>query len=136
MNILRRSKFLKASLVLGGVGATGFAMQKLNTSAQFSVQDLYQQDKLGRFSRFDRNNTSANRYDLKTRQDHLKDIKENNEYDILIIGGGATGAGCALTAANSGVRTLLVDAYDYASATSSKSSKLIHGGEFLGFYCF
>ncbi len=48
--------------------------------------------------------------------------------DVLVIGGGITGAGVALDAASRGLRTALVERNDFASGTSSKSSKLIHGG--------
>ena len=49
-------------------------------------------------------------------------------FDVLIIGGGITGAGVALDAASRGLRTALVERDDFASGTSSKSSKLVHGG--------
>jgi glycerol-3-phosphate dehydrogenase len=49
-------------------------------------------------------------------------------YDVLVIGGGVTGAGIALDAASRGLRTALVERDDLASGTSSKSSKLVHGG--------
>ena len=49
-------------------------------------------------------------------------------FDVLIVGGGITGAGVALDAASRGLRTALVEAADFASGTSSKSSKLVHGG--------
>ncbi len=49
-------------------------------------------------------------------------------FDVLVIGGGVTGAGVALDAASRGLRTALVEADDFASGTSSKSSKLVHGG--------
>src|SRR6476646_8311932 len=48
--------------------------------------------------------------------------------DVLVIGGGVVGAGAALDAASRGLRVGLIEARDYASGTSSKSSKLIHGG--------
>src|SRR6266702_8834603 len=48
--------------------------------------------------------------------------------DVLVIGGGITGAGAALDAASRGLRVGLVEARDLASGTSSRSSKLIHGG--------
>ena len=48
--------------------------------------------------------------------------------DILVIGGGVVGAGCALDAATRGLSVGLVEARDFASGTSSRSSKLIHGG--------
>ena len=49
-------------------------------------------------------------------------------FDVLVVGGGVTGAGVALDAASRGLRTALVERDDFASGTSSKSSKLIHGG--------
>jgi glycerol-3-phosphate dehydrogenase len=49
-------------------------------------------------------------------------------FDVLVIGGGITGAGVALDAATRGLRTALVDKGDFAAGTSSKSSKLVHGG--------
>ncbi|KAH8285757.1 hypothetical protein KR018_002107 [Drosophila ironensis] len=53
---------------------------------------------------------------------------DNTVYDVLVVGGGAVGCGCALDAASRGLKTALVEASDFASGTSSKSSKLIHGG--------
>ena len=50
------------------------------------------------------------------------------EVDVLVIGGGVVGAGCALDAVTRGLTTALVEARDWASGTSSRSSKLIHGG--------
>src|SRR5690606_12561953 len=62
------------------------------------------------------------------------DRKENLDrlsvgtYDVLVVGGGITGAGVALDAASRGLRTALVERDDFASGTSSKSSKMVHGG--------
>ena len=53
---------------------------------------------------------------------------ESTELDILVVGGGVVGAGSALDAATRGLDVGLVEARDYASGTSSRSSKLIHGG--------
>ncbi len=53
---------------------------------------------------------------------------ENEEFDVLIVGGGITGCGVALDAASRGLRVALVERDDFASGTSSKSSKLVHGG--------
>src|SRR5579872_3029417 len=50
------------------------------------------------------------------------------EFDVLVIGGGVTGAGVALDAAARGLRTAIVERDDWASGTSSKSSKMVHGG--------
>ncbi len=49
-------------------------------------------------------------------------------FDVLVVGGGVTGAGVAVDAASRGLRTALVERADFASGTSSKSSKLVHGG--------
>ncbi|MCB1003266.1 MAG: FAD-dependent oxidoreductase, partial [Acidimicrobiales bacterium] len=53
---------------------------------------------------------------------------ETETFDVVVIGAGITGAGVALDAASRGLRTALVERDDFASGTSSKSSKLVHGG--------
>ncbi|HEX6237175.1 MAG TPA: glycerol-3-phosphate dehydrogenase/oxidase [Acidimicrobiales bacterium] len=53
---------------------------------------------------------------------------DDGTFDVLVVGGGITGAGVALDAASRGLRTALVERDDFASGTSSKSSKLVHGG--------
>ena len=58
----------------------------------------------------------------------LARISAEPQWDILIIGGGATGLGAAVDAANRGYKTLLLEAYDFAKGTSSRSTKLVHGG--------
>jgi glycerol-3-phosphate dehydrogenase len=52
----------------------------------------------------------------------------DDPWDLIVIGGGITGAGILLEAAHAGLRALLVEAHDFASGTSSRSSKLVHGG--------
>src|SRR3954451_20654436 len=52
----------------------------------------------------------------------------DERFDVLVVGGGITGAGVALDAASRGLRVALVERDDFASGTSSKSSKLVHGG--------
>lgn len=64
---------------------------------------------------------------LLPRADQLKSLKEN-EFDVLVIGGGATGTGCALDSVSRGLKTALVELDDFSSGTSSRSTKLIHGG--------
>src|SRR4030042_1234265 len=49
-------------------------------------------------------------------------------WDIIVIGGGATGLGVAVEAASRGYRTLLLEQHDFSKGTSSRSTKLIHGG--------
>ncbi|KHJ34760.1 putative glycerol-3-phosphate dehydrogenase [Erysiphe necator] len=84
--------------------------------------------------------------DIKSRDEQLADLKysgisseesnlvskrpqkNDNVYDILVIGGGATGAGIALDAVTRGLKVALVERDDFSSGTSSKSTKLVHGG--------
>jgi glycerol-3-phosphate dehydrogenase len=61
------------------------------------------------------------------RDDALRRLADET-FDVLVIGGGVTGAGVALDAASRGLKTALVEKGDFASGTSSKSSKMIHGG--------
>src|SRR5438552_17328573 len=53
---------------------------------------------------------------------------EAEQFDVVVVGGGITGAGVALDAASRGYSVALVEREDYASGTSSRSSKLVHGG--------
>ena len=61
-------------------------------------------------------------------RDEAIDALATEEFDILVIGGGVTGAGAVVDAASRGLKVALVEARDIASGTSSRSSKLIHGG--------
>lgn len=70
-------------------------------------------------------NTALN---TETRQSALEEMAGGPELDILVIGGGITGAGIALDAATRGLRTGIVEAQDWAGGTSQWSSKLVHGG--------
>src|SRR5258705_8988078 len=62
------------------------------------------------------------------RSSMLQQVNESKTWDILIIGGGATGLGAAVDAASRGYSTLLLEANDFAKGTSSRSTKLVHGG--------
>ncbi|WLF80707.1 mitochondrial glycerol-3-phosphate dehydrogenase [Lodderomyces elongisporus] len=63
-----------------------------------------------------------------TRSDLVKNIKETPQFDVLIIGGGAVGSGCAVDAATRGLNVCLLEKTDFGSGTSSKSTKMAHGG--------
>ncbi|KAG1849901.1 DAO-domain-containing protein [Suillus subalutaceus] len=65
---------------------------------------------------------------LKRSTDPKPGEDDDAQFDILVIGGGATGAGVAVDAASRGLRVALVEREDFASGTSSKSTKLVHGG--------
>ncbi|MGV1007079.1 MAG: glycerol-3-phosphate dehydrogenase/oxidase [Dermatophilaceae bacterium] len=62
------------------------------------------------------------------RQDSIERLASGVELDVLVIGGGVVGSGCALDAVTRGLSTGLVEQRDFASGTSSRSSKLVHGG--------
>ena len=68
-----------------------------------------------------------NKFSYFNRQKIATDL-QTTEFDLLIIGGGITGAGIALDAASRGMKVALIEKNDFASGTSSKSTKLIHGG--------
>lgn len=61
------------------------------------------------------------------RSENVKRL-QNETFDLVIIGGGASGAGCALDAATRGLKVALIDRDDFSAATSSRSTKLVHGG--------
>ena len=63
-----------------------------------------------------------------TRKALIQQVKSNIVWDIIIIGGGATGLGSAIEAVTRGYKTLLLEQYDFTSGTSSRSTKLVHGG--------
>ena len=62
------------------------------------------------------------------RKNLLQQVEQVPEWDVAIIGGGATGLGVAVDAATRGFRTILLEASDFAKGTSSRSTKLVHGG--------
>jgi glycerol-3-phosphate dehydrogenase len=64
---------------------------------------------------------------MKMRAEALQNI-ESKSFDVCVIGGGATGSGCALEAQLRGLKTVQLEALDFGSATSSTSTKMIHGG--------
>jgi NADPH-dependent 2,4-dienoyl-CoA reductase/sulfur reductase-like enzyme len=117
--------------VVGGALAGGFIAHKAGVFQEASMKteppklDLEQLRKT-----FDKKEVDSKRQKivLKSRDDHLKEVESTPEYDVVIIGGGCTGGGVALNTAAYGLSTLLIEAYDFSSGTSSKSTKLLHGG--------
>jgi len=65
---------------------------------------------------------------LSSRAEILRRLGEQTQWDVLIIGGGATGLGAAVEAASRGYKTALIERSDFAKGTSSRSTKLVHGG--------
>ncbi len=66
---------------------------------------------------------------MRTREELITEIQlENTIWDIIVIGGGASGLGAALESASRGYKTLLLEQFDFTAGTSSRSTKLVHGG--------
>ena len=65
---------------------------------------------------------------LTRRADLIARLAEASQYDVAIVGGGATGLGIALDAAARGFKVVLVESHDFAKGTSSRATKLVHGG--------
>jgi glycerol-3-phosphate dehydrogenase len=66
--------------------------------------------------------------ELVGRRNRILRALADDHYDVLVVGGGITGAGIARDAALRGLKVALVEKLDFAAGTSSKSSKLVHGG--------
>ena len=62
------------------------------------------------------------------RSSAIENLKSEKHWDIIVVGGGATGLGIAVDSAKRGFKTLLLEKYDFAKGTSSRSTKLVHGG--------
>ena len=65
--------------------------------------------------------------DSRARESTLRDL-ENTEFDLVVVGGGITGAGILREASLRGLNVAVLEGEDFASGTSSKSTKLVHGG--------
>ena len=63
-----------------------------------------------------------------SREKQISKISETNEWDVIVIGGGASGLGSALDSTLRGYKTILFESHDFAKGTSSRSTKLVHGG--------
>jgi len=69
----------------------------------------------------------VNKFSGLNRENQIDQLSKQ-QYDVLVIGGGITGAGIALDAVTRGMKTALVEMQDFAAGTSSRSTKLVHGG--------
>lgn len=81
---------------------------------------------------FSKSNFCLKTYGVKidskiTREENIKN-SENENFDVVIIGGGSAGLGSALDASSRGLKSIVIEANDFAGETSSKSTKLLHGG--------
>ncbi|XP_071978580.1 glycerol-3-phosphate dehydrogenase, mitochondrial isoform X3 [Engystomops pustulosus] len=113
-------KVVQGTLVLGGGAvATVFGLSHLTDTKKKANLTYVQAAELVR---------TANQNELPSREAQLLTLENTKEFDVLVIGGGATGCGCALDAVTRGLKTALVERDDFSSGTSSRSTKLIHGG--------
>lgn len=65
---------------------------------------------------------------IMKRSEQISKLNETKDWDVIVIGGGASGLGTALDSASRGYKTIMVEAVDFAKGTSSRSTKLVHGG--------
>ncbi|OIW25380.1 DAO-domain-containing protein [Coniochaeta ligniaria NRRL 30616] len=123
----RIGRYVAAATVTVSAGSAFYLIQSRRSNARLAHQPLapLERDGSGRI-------IPPTFPQTKSRLDHLAELKKHSSaadpYDLLIIGGGATGTGIALDAATRGLRVALVERDDFSSGTSSKSTKLVHGG--------
>jgi glycerol-3-phosphate dehydrogenase len=113
---------MKNFLKIGGL----FCMSKIYKSKTLSTS--VQLETISKNNVFESVDHIEKSYLLRTRDEYIKDLESTEEFDILIIGGGATGVGTLLACSQKGLKAVLIESNDFASATSSKSTKLLHGG--------
>ncbi|CAJ2510696.1 Uu.00g063210.m01.CDS01 [Anthostomella pinea] len=123
---LIRRLAIPASVAVVGGGALLYTYRPLNIPGYEGAAvppPIYGADGSFKLPRFPR---------VKSRLEQIEQLKKSNtkeeEYDMLVIGGGATGAGVALDAATRGLKVAMIERDDFSSGTSSKSTKLVHGG--------
>ncbi|XP_073503254.1 glycerol-3-phosphate dehydrogenase, mitochondrial isoform X2 [Phyllobates terribilis] len=111
---------IQGTLVLGGGAvATVFGLSHLTDKKKKANFTHVQAAELVR---------ATTQNELPSREAQFLTLENTKEFDVLVIGGGATGCGCALDAVTRGLKTALVERDDFSSGTSSRSTKLIHGG--------
>ena len=93
----------------------------------FSFAENYNHNK-GKIAQYDAEEEGEEKLDIPARSALLQKLKSGEVFDLLIIGGGATGAGAALDAASRGLKVACVEREDFSSGTSSRSTKLIWAG--------
>lgn len=125
LNKLWRPLAAVSVVAAGGAGVVFYNASRRNLSHADTAMVELKRDQSGRIvpPKF-----SA----IKSRAEQLAELRNHKEketeYDLLIIGGGATGTGIALDAVTRGLKVAVVERDDFSSGTSSKSTKLVHGG--------
>lgn len=132
MNILR-SKLVTRSFwgALAGAGLYG-GMHYLSSRQSEALMEGFQPGMgaggPGYSINLQKVNEKRAAFSYKSREQHLKEIEQTPEYDVIVIGGGCTGAGITFNTSAAGLKTLMIDSHDFSAGTSSKSTKLLHGG--------
>ncbi|KAF4080254.1 hypothetical protein AMELA_G00168260 [Ameiurus melas] len=113
-------KAVKGTLIGGGAIATAFGLSQFMEYRRNQARLAYMEAEGKLKIPFEDR--------LPTREEQLAALQDTPEFDVLVVGGGATGSGCALDAVTRNLKTALVERSDFSSGTSSRSTKLIHGG--------
>ncbi|CAK9872889.1 unnamed protein product [Sphagnum jensenii] len=123
---LRRFAYYGA-VVVGTAAALGFTSAHNSSSANPFSRDRRSSGEISAIT--ERMSSTGWRVpNRNTQEAALRGSSEVSPFDVLVIGGGATGCGVALDAATRGLRVGLVERDDYSAGTSSRSTKLVHGG--------
>ncbi|KAI8093066.1 FAD dependent oxidoreductase-domain-containing protein [Halteromyces radiatus] len=143
-HLSRSKKMLATATLAGGVGTAYYAYEQSHPRNVYLSALKHQEKAMGSLStiqklmprsvafaeaiqqqqQLDKEDT----WQAPSREEMLNRLKAGKQYDLLIVGGGATGTGTALDAATRGLNVALVERDDFASGTSSRSTKLVHGG--------
>lgn len=127
--MLRRGVYAGAALTLCAAVYTSYRPRNIPGFERAAVPPPTSGEKgVFRPPDYPRNKSRAEHVAALKRSSSSSDNGDADPYDLLVIGGGATGAGIALDAVTRGLRVALVERDDFSSGTSSKSTKLVHGG--------
>ncbi|ORZ25687.1 FAD dependent oxidoreductase-domain-containing protein [Absidia repens] len=143
-NLSRSQKVFASATVASGVGAAYYAYEQQHPRNTYLAALKHQEQAKGSLSALQKlmprsvafaesvqQQQQLDKEDLwqaPSRETMLNKLKAGEQYDLLVVGGGATGTGTALDAATRGLNVALVERDDFASGTSSRSTKLVHGG--------
>lgn len=121
-------KIVKGAIILNalslGYGFYNGYFKNVNVKTKYSIPDF--ESKIENFIKNEENKKFFSLPHIK-RDEMIKNLEEQ-EYDILIIRGGSAGAGVLINAFSSGLKAALIEKSDFSSRTSTRSTKLIHGG--------
>ncbi|GAU98062.1 hypothetical protein RvY_09260 [Ramazzottius varieornatus] len=120
MSLPRWRRIARGAGIVGGIAGAGYGVFMLYRMRD--VRKVYAESSVSR------SKPKGYLPYIPSREEQVKALQTVPEYDVLIIGGGCTGTGVALDAVSRGLKTALVEMDDFGAGTSSRSTKLIHGG--------